>query len=110
MASRSKAPESPPRENDRELKDCSLGDVLEVLCPGVLGTDPPLDWPPDVFAMASCILHRSGAYVYVVQTWPPKITPNKKGKQPPAREWKDFIKDTGEAWRTACISGTATPH
>ena len=111
MASRLKKPvNSSPREDTRDQMDCSVGEVLEFLCPGVLDADPPLSWPPDIFAMASCILHRSGAYVYIVQAWPPAITPNQTGKQPQAVEWKDFIKDRGEAWRTACTSGTPPPN
>src|SRR5690242_19434934 len=89
--------------------DCSIGDVLEFLCPGVLAADPRLDWPPDVFAIAACLLHRSGAYVYVVQDWPPKLGPQPRGKQQ-VSEWKEVIKNAGEVWRTACISGKPCPQ
>lgn len=111
MASRLKTVvNSSLHEDTRDEMDCSIGEVLEFLCPGVLDGDPPLDWPPDIFAMAARLLHLSGAYVYVVQGWPPKIPAKRMGQQPAAKKWKEFIKNTGEAWQNACISGKKCPQ
>lgn len=94
----------------RPATQCSVGDVLEFLYPGVADGDPLLDWPPDVFALATCVLHRSGAYTYVVRGWPPKPATKITGASATVSQWKDLIRKTGERWRHACVSHARPPQ
>lgn len=49
-----------------------------------------LHWPPDVFALAGSLLHRSGAYVNVFNDWPPP------GSGP---DWGARVQRLGKRWR-----------
>ncbi|RMH18255.1 MAG: hypothetical protein D6696_13505, partial [Acidobacteria bacterium] len=53
------------------------------------GKKPPA-WPPDAFALAGSILHRSGGYQTVVDSWPVD-----RAKE----DWIGWIEDVGRRWR-----------
>lgn len=88
---------------------CSLNDVLEFLCPRLWTRDQLLSWPPDVFAMAASILHRSGAYTCVVKSWPPRDPKAIPGGPKTSREWNPWIKEVGRQWRGATVAGRRAP-
>jgi hypothetical protein len=54
------------------IRDLTLGEVLEFVAPTAWRTFVLLRWPPDVFAVAATLLHRSGAYTHMLRDgWPP---------------------------------------
>ncbi|HEX3068765.1 MAG TPA: hypothetical protein VHX14_09310 [Thermoanaerobaculia bacterium] len=61
-----------------ECGQYALGQSLPVDCPS---------WPVDVFAVVGEILLRSGAYLNVVNAWPPST------------KWNDHIFKVGDQWR-----------
>ncbi len=58
--------------------------------------EPPA-WPPDAFAVCASLLHRSGAYVNVLEQWPPSTPPRRRGRR--SAPWVDEIVQTGRSWR-----------
>jgi hypothetical protein len=61
-----------------------------------LTIDSVFEWPPDVFALTSALLKRTGAYRYVVSppsnaTWPPASIPAEGG-------WTGAISDIAAQW------------
>ncbi|HEY2325764.1 MAG TPA: hypothetical protein VGJ82_23105, partial [Thermoanaerobaculia bacterium] len=50
-------------------------------------------WPPDAFAIVAALLQKSGAYVHVVDRWPPT-----------GRRWIDRVKSVALRWRRAAAA------
>ncbi len=88
---------------------CTLNEILEFLCPGVWTNDRLLSWPPDVFAVAASILHRSGAYTCVVKSWPPNNWKPSSRERHNKQAWNTWIKGVGERWRAAIVAGHDAP-
>jgi hypothetical protein len=86
---------------------CSINGLLEFLCPDVWSRDDLLSWPPDVFALAASLLHRSGAYTCVIRSWPPPIP--RSGNSNGAPDWNAWIKTLGIRWREAAVAGLPAP-
>jgi hypothetical protein len=63
----------------------------------------PLDllWPPDAFAVAASLLHRSGAYTSVVNGWPPCGMSQEF--------WAMMIRKVGDEWRANYSTAPALP-
>ncbi len=80
-------------------KTLTVGDFLDRLRPGM--KSPPF-WPPDAFAIASSLLKRSGAYVNVVNEWPPKSCGS-------VDEWEGQSRTLGNAWRDNWIRNKPLP-
>lgn len=72
-----------------------IGDILQYLDPADWRTVPR--WPPTAFGIAATILRVSGAYIRVVNKWPPSE---------PANSWADQVKTVGLHWRAASIDET----
>jgi len=96
-------PSPPPDERPDAL---TIGDVIGYLLPRVRQGDPGVPrWPPDVFAVAAYVLHKSGAYCEVLEHWPPAA-----GDLPdPIAQWSERIGGIGKAWRLAWASGKSPP-
>jgi hypothetical protein len=60
----------------------------------------PPEWPPDIFALCIATLQRSGAYIRVVQRWPPVGS---------AKGWTETTKRIGKEWRVAVTNGSPPP-
>src|SRR5205809_244463 len=69
-----------------------------------LTIDTVFQWPPDVFAVTSALLRRTGAYRYVVSppgaaTWPPALGAADYG-------WTKTVGTIAEAWIRAVADQT----
>lgn len=71
----------------------TVGEIIEFLAPQL--REP--DWPPDVFAIVGTILQKSGAYVSVLEKWPP------------AADWPEKMQSLGQDWRASAIAGNGQP-
>ena len=71
------------------IQELTVGDVLEYVAPGLWKSNALLRWPPDAFAAAAMLLHRSGGYANVLRGWPPK----------PASTWAQNARRDGALWR-----------
>ena len=80
----------------------TIGELLEFLCPGVLGYEPP-SWPPDVFALVMAVLQKSGAYTRVVTNWPPEGERSSKA-------WVEEITAVANRWRKDSLVGKVPPE
>jgi predicted amidohydrolase len=74
-----------------------IGDVVTEIVAGKKFPTQIPRWPPDAFAIAAYLLQKSGAYVRVVEDWPP----NKSG---PA--WNLRMERVGKAWRRTSTTKT----
>jgi hypothetical protein len=83
--------------------------LVDFLCPNAWASDQLLAWPPDVFAVAVSLLHRSGAYTRVVEAWPPSAAGNALAKSTTARKWNAWIRTLGLRWRDAAVAGRPAP-
>jgi len=57
-----------------------------------------LTWPPDLFALVAYVLQESGAYLQVVETWPPGT-----GRFKNHTSWVAYIRRVGKKWRNSCV-------
>ncbi len=92
------AGKSPPAHRS----SVTLGELLESICPGVLGRTPP-SWPPDVFALVMAVLQRSGAYTRVVTQWPP-------AGQGSSKTWVQGITVVANRWRKESLNERVPPE
>jgi predicted amidohydrolase len=77
----------------------TVAESLEYLCPGSSSGDNLPSWPPDVFALTSLILLRTGAYRHVTsKQWPPM------------KKWEARIDLIGLAWRDNWNRGKPAPR
>jgi hypothetical protein len=65
-----------------------IGEFLQFVLPA--GYAVPPDWPPDVFAVAAALLHKSGAYSYLLEGWPSEYQ---------GENWAAFASRIGQEWR-----------
>jgi hypothetical protein len=77
----------------------TVRDLVTYLCPQMLRRKGPPPWPPDVFAIAASVLLGSGAYISVVERWPPAGTKKEGCLQVPSEKWADAMRDIGKRWR-----------
>ena len=84
-----------------------MGDLLELIAPSFWQDYRLLLWPPDVFAVTTVILHRSGNYTAVLEDWPPRLrnvplAPRRAGttEEPTTglARWDAQIKHIGWEW------------
>jgi hypothetical protein len=66
----------------------TIGDFLQFAFPQGYAVAP--DWPPDVFAVAAALLHRSGAYSHLLSNWTHQYL---------GENWAAFASRTGQEWR-----------
>lgn len=71
-------------------RSITVGEELSALLGPDWQLDDTLRWPPDIFAVCAYILESSGAYVRVVDHWPP-------GRS--LIEWIEGIRKTAAEWR-----------
>jgi hypothetical protein len=79
-------------------------DLFDYLAPGIVTDGGVPQWPPDAFALAAGLLQKTGAYIHVVDKWPPlryRKTPD---------SWKDEIARIGREWRLACTKQETPPQ
>src|SRR5262245_10703166 len=77
-----------------------VSDFISYLVPGWRKRFIP-DWPPDVFAIAAGLLHKSGAYARVVMgNWPPTGT---------GKAWAREMRRLGLEWRKTCVERKPAP-
>jgi hypothetical protein len=84
--------------------EVTVGEYLVFLLPRLQPDRPLPRWPPDVFALCSSLLVRSGAYCQTLTDWPPR-EPLKKGP----RAWARSIENLGRDWRVAFVEKTGIP-
>ena len=77
----------------------TIGEFLQHALPNSFHAIPA--WPPDVFAVAAALLHKSGAYNYVVEGWPP-------GGQS-LQDWLKEVYRLSQEWRKAYVAGEPLP-
>lgn len=82
----------------------TIGDYLAFLLPRLETNRQLPRWPPDVYALSSSLLLRSGAYCKTLTDWPP-YEPLKKGP----RRWAAEIETLGNDWRIAWVNGEKLP-
>lgn len=58
------------------------------------------DWPPDCFALAMSLLHRSGAYVMLLGDWPPDVV---------GPAWTTQMAQVGREWRQYAGRASSSP-
>lgn len=75
-----------------------IGEFLQFVLPWGYNEVP--NWPPDVFAVAAALLHKSGAYSYVLESWPPDY----KGEN-----WAAFASRIGQQWRRGMAGNVPAP-
>src|SRR5439155_9991428 len=78
--------------------DLTIGGLWIFLLGRFPASPPP--WPPDVFALCASVLQRSGAYLHVVERWPPTGS---------AADWKARIQNIADQWRSIFVSGSPLP-
>lgn len=77
----------------------NLGEALEGFLPGALGRDDMPSWPPDIFAVAASLLQVSGAYLRIVESWPPDKDTFEDCLEVSAEDWAEEIHALGLEWR-----------
>lgn len=88
---------SDPQPDMDTTPDFTVGELVEFVLPGALSGGCPT-WPPDVFAVVSTVMRRTGAYVRCLATGihstvcAPRLLDS---------GWPDRAEATGEDWRTA---------
>jgi hypothetical protein len=87
----------------RNSKELTVSELVGHLAPGewFQAGDVP-DWPPDVFAFAASLLKRSGAYVEIVNQWPPRSFSE-------SDDWAATIGDIAKDWRARFELGKTPP-
>jgi len=80
--------------DSHQARELNVGDVLEYVAPGLWKGRTLLRWPPDAFAAMAVLLQRSGAYMQVLETWPPSL-----GKQ-----WLGKITEYAQDWGNLATS------
>jgi hypothetical protein len=78
----------------------TIRELVDFLCPGCWDRGSPPPWPPDTFALAGALLHRSGGYCRVLDGWPPG---------PATKRWEDEIRAIGKGWRASCVRSSDIP-
>ena len=101
---RRKKPPSPLKESEAD-EGLTLGEYLAYLTSGrVSATDPP-DWPPDLFAISTAILQKSGAYHHVIGDWPPQLAKALTTSGESRSVWAARMRRMGLAWRFSLKNG-----
>lgn len=85
----------------------TIGDHLKTLAPSTARRKNPLPWPPDVFALVSSLLLESGAYVALVDAWPPVRSGDRFALDEDPLEWPWRILEVGEEWRQLWLDDEA---
>lgn len=76
----------------------SVREWLDFLAPGLSNEGLPPAWPPDIFAIGASILHRSGAYCHVIESWPPP-SGERRSRKWRREEWVEVVRGLGSNWR-----------
>jgi hypothetical protein len=77
----------------------TIADHLSQILPRILSDESSEmpEWPPDVFAIATSLLQRTGAYARAMDYWPPD------GQE---ATWATEVRDAGILWRQHWKDGT----
>lgn len=78
----------------------TVGRVVDLIT--VASIDESPQWPPDAFGVAAYLLKHSGAYIEVVNKWPPK--PHNT-----IEEWEEHVINLAAIWRHNWIASKAWP-
>lgn len=92
-----------------EGKEAKIGEVIDYLAPTLKKSRKAPQWPPDAFAIAAYLLQHSGAYIRVVETWPPTSGRGQQNRKLLAQKWNREITDLGESWRKSVTRNHAAP-
>lgn len=86
----------------RSEAEVTISRLVQYLSPGAWfdGGKVP-DWPPDIFAFAASLLRHSGAYIEIVNRWPPEPFAT-------ADDWLKEIESVASEWRE-CINADRPP-
>lgn len=79
----------------------TIGQHLNFLRPRLAARRSPPRWPPDVFAVAASLLLHSGAYLQILESWPPAGGQTRGCLKVPAEFWCKKMRSLGESWRGA---------
>ena len=60
----------------------TIREFLSYVMPSLVASGSLPSWPPDAFAIAAALLHKSGAYSLVLRQWPPKPLRIAAGERP----------------------------
>lgn len=91
--------------------EATVGGLLRYLLPKITRRARCPEWPPDAFALAASLLYHSGAYISVVEKWPP-AGPSQAGCFPgiASSGWVQAVQRIGDDWRRRWPSPNATPR
>src|SRR5690242_5798449 len=78
------------KRSARSTTSLTIEQFAQYICPQVWDKAELLRWPPDVFALAASLLHKSGSYSRAVSGW-------KRSK--PLDAWVKWIAQTAKRWR-----------
>jgi hypothetical protein len=81
--------------------EVTVGEYLRFLAPDLARREQPPEWPPDAFALAASVLLHSGAYLHVVEKWPPTGTLADGCLADLPERWTERADELGSAWRAA---------
>jgi hypothetical protein len=84
----------------------TLRDLLVHLDSQCFRGNAHLRWPPDTFCLAAYALRHSGAYVHVLESWPPEVRPAGARTD---QSWLEWIEDVGARWRASAAGLNAPP-
>jgi hypothetical protein len=86
-------------QNIRPEPTLTIREWVEFLVPGLWEEGVPPIWPPDVFAIAASILHKSGSYCSVLEPWPPQLDRQPRTERNAHRGRLKEIQVTARSWR-----------
>lgn len=94
----------------------TIGEFLNYVLPGFADGGQLPAWPPDAFAIAAALLHKSGAYKFVLRKWPPTALDQWTGRtRRLGLEWRQkwsysrsAPEEANTCWNTILISRAST--
>lgn len=81
----------------------TLAQHLALVSPEAAKSKTPLPWPPDVFAITASLLLQSGAYILLVENWPPADVAESSGRED--LSWSERLVETANEWRKGWRDG-----
>jgi len=84
-----------------------VGELMEAIDMHVWDSPDSLMWPPDVFALAAAVLHRSGGYRLLARAWPPSNPTTRPVNS--AVGWAKAMRQIGIEWRRTATAKESPP-
>ncbi|MBK9751898.1 MAG: hypothetical protein IPO88_00075 [Nannocystis sp.] len=99
-------------QTEKNLLPGSIGEVLHYLDPSCLRGEDHLRWPPNTFILAAYVLKQSGAYVNIIEGWPPSLLELElhDAELDNDTTWADWMSDIGKDWRSAYSKQQGVPE